>query len=265
MIKPKPIWIILLVVSLLLPANVYPGVDFDGTDGYVQIPDSESLDINGSKFSFSAWVKPDFIQTDADNHRIFDKYTTTEAAYQVIFNRTEDDWGFYIYTTSVDIVYTTGVTWTAGTWHHIAGTYDGDLASNQMAIYWDGALEANATQTGVIGENADRLTIGSRNDAGVNALYPFDGQINELAIWDAALTADEVSLLYNSKVKRMPLQIQPANLVLYLPFDDVADGQTGYGQTYNDLSGNANNGTGEGSSELLTGKAEEILSYPGWH
>ena len=61
----------------------------------------------------------------------------------------------------------------------------------------------------------------------------------------------------------MSLQVDPSNLVMYLPLDDLADGAASNGLTFGDLSGNGNDGTGDDGTNNtgLTAKAEVVLSY----
>ena len=100
--------------------------------------------------------------------------------------------------------------------------------------------------------------IGQYDTGGFRAL----GIMNEIAIWDAVLSLPEISLLSNSKIKRMPLQIRPSNLQFYLPLDEVPDGITIHGKTFKDLSQNSNDGTGSDAGGESVGRAEEVLSYP---
>ena len=74
----------------------------------------------------------------------------------------------------------------------------------------------------------------------------------------------EIDLLAKSKVKGIPLQIQPSSLKLYLPLDDFAD-NTALDTTvdgYVDRSGNGNHGQGVDADGDSTNTAESVLSYP---
>ncbi len=68
-------------------------------------------------------------------------------------------------------------------------------------------------------------------------------------------------ILGTSKVKRMPHQISPANLVSYWPLDDLAEGTNINTQTFLDRV-SVNNGTGVDSDADSDAIAEEVLSYP---
>lgn len=79
-----------------------------------------------------------------------------------------------------------------GTWKHIVITRTG--ATNK--IYIDGVsdtLQANTTQTGSIDYSTDALWFGQRNGG-----LRFNGKLDEIGIFNVALTQSEVSELYNS-------------------------------------------------------------------
>lgn len=110
------------------------------------------------------------------------------------------------------------------------------------------------------GTDVGEVWIGLRTDGNAG----FSGDINEVAIWQAALTTTEFDLLCDSKIKGMPLQIQPSNLKVYFPLDDYGDGSALDTSVngYRDISGNDKHGTGFDADGDSTNKAEEILSYP---
>jgi hypothetical protein len=80
-----------------------------------------------------------------------------------------------------------------GEWHHIVGTRDGSENSNK--IYVDGALENSSTPTftGELTFNAKDVTIGFFD---VLPFYWFNGTLDEMALYNQALPADEVARHY---------------------------------------------------------------------
>lgn len=76
------------------------------------------------------------------------------------------------------------------TWYHVVLTYDGAL----MALYLNGALNASMAATGTIGYNhsAYGLAVG----AWALPTSYFTGSVDELAIYDKALSATRVSAHY---------------------------------------------------------------------
>jgi hypothetical protein len=101
---------------------------------------------------------------------------------------------------------TTDLSSAAGEWHHVAAVYDG----SDMKLYLDGASDATpVSYSSGIYNNMAPFTIGCRNG---NAQF-FDGQIDEVAVFSRALTADEVTSIYekglNSVTRMRPDVAQP--------------------------------------------------------
>ena len=64
-----------------------------------------------------------------------------------------------------------------------------------MELYVDGARVATGTApSGAI--TVDRLTLGARRTPAAGLLY--DGLLDEIAIWNRALSSNEVSEIYNN-------------------------------------------------------------------
>lgn len=53
---------------------------------------------------------------------------------------------------------------------------------------------------------------------------PFMGFFNDLAIWSSALSNHEISLLYNTRLKRYPVMVSPSTLIGYWPLDGWREG-----------------------------------------
>ena len=85
-----------------------------------------------------------------------------------------------------------------GQWHHVAGVYDGA----HMYLYVDGALDVSQPATGLIAQNSDPLCLGANSKAyvpscGCNELgYFFNGLIDEVSIYNRALSASEIQTIY---------------------------------------------------------------------
>ncbi len=75
--------------------------------------------------------------------------------------------------------------------HHGVAVYNG----TDMRVYVDGSLDNTAAgNTGTVGDNSHDVKIG---EAVANSTF-FNGELDEVAFWDRALTATEVTELYNS-------------------------------------------------------------------
>jgi hypothetical protein len=85
---------------------------------------------------------------------------------------------------------TTAVTYNDGNWHHVAATYDGSSSAAGVNLYFDGTLRPKTSSDSLSATilNSVNFYIGSRN----NAQQFFNGQIDEVKIFNYALTADQV-------------------------------------------------------------------------
>lgn len=96
-------------------------------------------------------------------------------------------------------------------WHHLACIFKG---STNMDIYLDGVLN-NGTLSGTIPASLSTVsfdnTIGKVGDVGGS---PFNGNIDEVSIWDKGLSSDEVTEIYNSACPNdLSLHSATANLL----------------------------------------------------
>ena len=91
--------------------------------------------------------------------------------------------------------------WAAGTWYHIAGTFDGA----SFKIYVNGNLENVVNHPGIHGD-ASGLLIGCRTD---QRNY-FDGKIDDVRLYDTALTQEAIKLAMRGDT-RLAWGPSPAN------------------------------------------------------
>jgi len=156
-------------------------LDFDGSTDFVEIPHSDSLSIT-EQITIAAWTN---MRSNASGEMaIVSKggwaannlpYELTETPGDVIF------WQFYDNegrdTCSPDSP-------AVSEWHHIVGTYDGTI----FKCYIDGEMAEEWEYTGTMPENTLSVMIGRRTTGGTW----FNGLIDEVMIFDHALTEEEV-------------------------------------------------------------------------
>jgi hypothetical protein len=80
----------------------------------------------------------------------------------------------------------------AGTWYHFAVTYDGAT----MRMYVNGALEASTASALSIPNTTYPLRLGSLDPAPTNR---FAGRLDEIAIYNVALSTAQVAEHYRSR------------------------------------------------------------------
>ena len=116
----------------------------------------------------------------------------------------------------------------AGSWHHLAGTFDGQ----HIAVYIDGALVATTAASGAISPSAGTNVMVAADP--IDPQAKFSGVIDEVRIYDRALAAGEVAALWAAPDAGYG-DSDPA-LVLRLPMDEgsgrrTADSVTGQEET----------------------------------
>ena len=79
----------------------------------------------------------------------------------------------------------------SGGWHHLVTTVEGGVRTD---MYVDGELVGSDTSGYVLQNRNNAMQIGGNPDAGNRG---WNGNIDDVAVWDRVLTADEVSSIYN--------------------------------------------------------------------
>jgi len=165
-------------------------LDFDGTDDKVTVTDADSLSVT-NQITISCWIKGDTLANDAWNVPLSKGGTSSgaeEYTFMIALNRLRLE--LYIGAmVAIDIYPTTP--FSNGTWYHIVATYDGA----NMKLYVDGKLIGQQAQTGNLAQTAWDLLIGIRRDNS----NPFDGIIDEVRIYNRALSVEEIQSLYQMK------------------------------------------------------------------
>lgn len=158
-------------------------LSFDNVDDYVVAP----VGIGGDDLTLAAWIKRRSLsqyggliaKTDGANTWDFD----------LIFENGRDTLSLYSDTTTPNtIVSSNAVADTA--WHHVAFTRSGTLAT----FYIDGVEAGTATLEGAFGGNPNPIRIGT-DGPGWDASSMFDGYMDDVRIYNRALTAEQIQAL----------------------------------------------------------------------
>jgi hypothetical protein len=160
---------------------------FDGTNDYIQMADSASLDIN-TAITIEGWVYVTASKDSTENQYFVDK----QNLYSVII---EDDETITFYAKNLNTVsLTTTQTISLNNWHHLAVTYDSTVGANNAKIYIDGNLSTEATRTNALGIDANPFRIGcySNTDGACNLNWGMNGAADEVRISNIARTPEEI-------------------------------------------------------------------------
>ena len=84
-----------------------------------------------------------------------------------------------------------------GTWQHVAGVFN--QASNIMQLYVNGSQVASATPPTTLLDTAHEVSLGSRKGNSTSGYtLNFDGRLDEVAIYNRALTTNEIAAHFNA-------------------------------------------------------------------
>ena len=165
-------------------------LNFNGTSNNVLVNDSVNLNFTTS-MSVSAWIKWNIVpSTGAAYATIVNK--NGDSQYRLQHNVTNSKFEFGIKTNGGDTYITSLTSPVVGVWYHLVGTWDGNL----IKLYVNGVLEKTGTRTGTIPSSIVPLKIGSSS---LDARW-FNGIIDEVNLWNKALTQEEVTQVYSSNL-----------------------------------------------------------------
>ena len=168
------------------PSPMGQALSFDGLDDYVGCGNDTSLNITNA-ITIEAWVKPSGFLTNPDHSTI----ATKALAYY--FQVDVDGYlRVYQYGTSPTGYHSSNNPISLDVWQHVAYTYDG----SNVRMFINGVLDKTIPVTGTIQVSNMHLGIGMNLNASGNP-YPnfyrqFQGEIDEVRIWNTALTAGQL-------------------------------------------------------------------------
>ena len=155
----------------------------DGSDDYVEVPDSDSLDITNA-ITMECWVKlNELASVKGPNHFI----RKLPEVYSLRQEQTNDRVRFALTLNGTTVQFTSNTVLDIGKFYHVVATYDSEL----MKIYIDGTFDKDNSATGTIDVSTDPLRIGRGEPAGY-----LNGIIDEVRVYNRALTPEEISDLY---------------------------------------------------------------------
>ena len=197
-----------------LTANA-KSIDFDGTNDYIDLGTDLESWLEGAQKTFCCWI---YNEGNTSEVRIFNVgYNDTGNATGFALGIDGDSLGgsmasndnepFVFLRTSAGaaIKLAFGDVMSTSTWYHLAIVQDG--ANDTAYCYQNGVLKAtiasgeDAPYNFAVGEISQATDVSAKFGAAWfnTALYEFNGNIDEAAIWGRALKSSEIADIYNSK------------------------------------------------------------------
>ncbi len=167
-----------LTGSNIVPGRIGQALKFNGSNTYVDTP----LKIDDEPISYAAWVKPEsiyepgcFLCTD---NAVWDKGTEVRLG----------KWNMHVGNAEAD----TGKPVSAGQWYHVVTVY----TSSNIILYVNGSKEWERL-SGPGDDSGSTVQIGRAWFANGNGSRFFNGLIDDVRVYNRALSSDEVNELYS--------------------------------------------------------------------
>jgi len=175
-------------------------LNFDGVNDYVDLGSPASLNGTGSH-TISLWANLNDIGAPGNYDVFFEKNSDCGVGAgwgMVVYYGTPSTWAAAVVTTSGGAVsYSalgTSPTPTTGTWVHLVGVYDN--SAQTITLYTDG-VSRQTTNTGSTLRVGDNSTIGVQKPNACTLVDLANAKIDEVRVYNRALSADEIKRLYN--------------------------------------------------------------------
>jgi len=166
-------------------------LSFNGTSNYVNLGDAPSLNINGiNPYTIEAWIRPDAAGVAASGPWIFSRYNASVAgAYGLRLSTGK----VQAYREVSPYNITGNTTLLANNWYHVVTTYDGTYAH----VYVNGVEDRAPVALGTIANAGINCMIGAGWSSNAPAGF-FSGLIDEVKVYNRALSAGEIAIRYGS-------------------------------------------------------------------
>ncbi len=169
------------------------GMSFANSATYAQIPQDPSHNITGS-ITLEAWIYPTSWTSELWRGSIINKEQNNSTGYMLRCGANG----------TLNFNFGTGTAWKEisspantlilNTWQHVAGVFNGTT----LTLYVNGVqVGTPVSYTGTIGTNTVPIEIG-RSNIDINRF--FYGRIDEVRIWNTAISATDIFAYYNSSI-----------------------------------------------------------------
>ncbi len=164
---------------------------FDGSNDFV---DAGTFDVSGEAITLAGWLNADrFNHLSSHDGRILSKAsgTATQDHYwmlSTIRSDTNTRLRFRLKTNgNTSTLIASSGNLQPGTWHHVAGTYDG----SRMRVYLDGQEVGSMSKSGSINTNS-AVSVWLGGNPVSATVRPFDGLLDDVRVYDRALSGNDI-------------------------------------------------------------------------
>ncbi len=171
--------------------KVGQGFSFNGGSSQVSVPDDTAWDFGANDFTIETWVK---FNAPTSEDVLIGHSNGSGSVNKWIFWRKNGALAFHLEGSAVaNITSNVAFTPTVGQWYHVAVARSG----NTYRFYVDGAQNGiDQFDSNVVPDASAPLTLGR-----AEALTALNGMLDEVQIFNRALTGAEITSVYNASIK----------------------------------------------------------------
>lgn len=197
----------------------------DGGNDVAVFPDSGVMNFSaGKKFSFEAWVKIPASGVESNNGIVAKGGGNGGEQFSCdLFN---GKYRFYVWNGGSPNTAAVAQSNVApdDTWQHVVGVFD--RSQSLMRLYVNGVQAASATPPSTLLSTTHEVSVGSRKSSGSSSYdYNLLGKVDEVSLYDRALTAAEISTHYNAAFVAGSTAHDTSDAVFGLALDTVVTPQ----------------------------------------
>lgn len=184
-------------------------LDFEtGNGDYINATDLLTNNAMGSTGTISFWIKPESLN-GAYMWSVGDSNGTSSRIY--IEQQSTSLWTVFCQISGASQwkVDSTGVSFSTGTWYHVVITHDGGSSYGAVKLYINGVDRSSNSNNGStwnkwVGDlsGLDNMAFGRHHHNNLVYTQKSDGLMDDMGVWNRALTQAEVTSLYNSGTGR---------------------------------------------------------------
>lgn len=186
------------------------GLDFNGVDDYVEVPNSESLNFTNG-VTIEEIVKFNGIPNDVlghDYYALMLKGHFGETPYGLLQAVSSESRSLIFYINGI-LAVSCDINAQNGVWYHLAATYDGTTAT----IYVNGIVKNSEQLKGSIDPNSENLLIGKQK----GSTYQLNGSISLIRVYNRALNETEIKYSFEENTP-----LNSTGLTLDLTFKNLS-------------------------------------------
>ncbi len=180
--------------------NIGKSYLFNGNSNYIEVQSSSNITVS-SAYTISAWFNSDLwsFNSPIDEHAIISKIVDGAwyGGYEIYLGGNS---GRIFHIGNIGDNFHLGSAGNiANKWYNVTATFNGNI----VRYYLDGIKLDSISLMGNIGTSSIPLRFGRRGGAGTYNCW-FSGKIDDIAIYNRALTQDEITALYTGQTTNNP-------------------------------------------------------------